>query len=104
MTGDAFDTSIVHADYNAYVAKVRADGAGLVYATYLGGDSGECEKACALSVDAAGNVYATGETDSDDFPTSEGAYDRVYNGAADAFVVRLPTGRYRTYLPLALRD
>ncbi len=107
VTDGAFDTTLGGTD--AYVVKVNADGSDLAYATFLGGSGSECGNGCAIAVDGSGNVYATGDTgsDADDFPTSEGAYDRTYNGAQqDAFMVRLPTQtvQYQIYLPLTLRN
>lgn len=108
VTSGAFDGTIVHADTNAYVAKVSADGGSLLYATYLGGDSGgECVNGCAIAIDGAGNVCVAGDTSANDFPTSEGAYDRSFNaGTQDAFMVRLPTEStgHTIYLPLVLRN
>ena len=49
---------------DAFVAKVKADGTALVYAGYIGGAGGD-GSATAIAVDAAGNAYVTGFTDSD---------------------------------------
>jgi len=65
-------------------------GAALRYSTYLGGSSGEL--AGRVAVDASGNVYVTGTTASQDFPTSAGA-DQTLEGNADAFVTKFaPNG------------
>jgi hypothetical protein len=106
ITSGAYDTTLGGDD--AYVVKVNADGSKLTYATYLGGDSGgECVNGCAIAIDGTGNVYVAGDTSANDFPTSEGAYDRVFNaGTQDAFMVRMsaqPTSR-TIYLPLVLRN
>jgi hypothetical protein len=63
---------------------------GLAYSTFLGGtvnDFGE-----GIAVDERGRAYVTGETSSDDYPTTPGAFDRTFNGEDDAFVTKLPTG------------
>lgn len=53
-------------------------------------------------MDANGDAYIVGWTDSTDFPTTVGAFDREYNEARDAFMTRLSaTGSslvYSTYL------
>ena len=62
------------------------------YATYVGGSS--FEQATAIAVDAAGNAYVTGYTQSTDFPLVN-AYDRSLGrkGDVDVFVSKLnPTG------------
>ncbi len=59
----------------------------LLWATYLGGTGDENGRE--LFVDAAGIVTVAGETNSSTFPTTNGAYDRFYNGVGDVFVTRL---------------
>ena len=39
-----------------------------------------------------GRAYVTGFTNSADYPTTPGAFDTTFNGGADAFVTKLPTG------------
>jgi hypothetical protein len=105
-TFDGYDTSLGGTD-DAFVVKLDPAGNGqadLLYATFLGGNSGT-EIGYALTVDDSGNIYVTGETKSDDFPTSINSYDTSFNGGTyDAFVVRLPTAKYHTHLPLILRN
>src|SRR5262249_31446434 len=92
----------------------------ILYATYLGGS--RFDQARAIALDPVGNIYITGPTQSADFPTTAGAFDRpcgiggscrntepndqlIYD---DAFVTKLdPTGRsivYSTYLGGRLYD
>ena len=76
-------------DGDAFVAKVKADGTGLLYAGYIGGTGSDEGRAIAL--DAAGNAYVTGVTDSDQtsFPVKVGP-DLNYNlGPQDAFVAKV---------------
>jgi uncharacterized protein (TIGR03437 family) len=51
---------------DAFVTRFSADGRQLDYSTYLGGSNEE--QAYNLAVDAAGNAYVTGYTQSPDFP------------------------------------
>jgi hypothetical protein len=72
---------------------------GLVYSTYLGGTGG-FESAEGIALDEAGSAYVTGVTDSTNFPTSAGAFNRSYNGGefGDVFVTKLnPAGSALTY-------
>ncbi len=82
---------ITHNGWNdAFVTRLSVDGSSLVFSTYLGGSSWDFAVACA--VDGAGRVTLAGETNSPNFPTTAGAFDRTYNGgssAGDAFVTRL---------------
>ena len=84
---------------DAFVAKLSADGARLVYSTYLGG-SGE-DHGAAIAVDGGGSAYVTGATISTDFPVVNAA-QRYNGGGQDAFVTRLSAdGNYllfSTYL------
>ncbi|HEY6334143.1 MAG TPA: SBBP repeat-containing protein, partial [Blastocatellia bacterium] len=57
---------------DAFVAKVKPGGSGLVYCGYIGGSSGD--EGYGIAVDSAGNAYVTGETSSDQttFPVKVG--------------------------------
>ncbi len=71
---------------------------GIEYSTFLGGASDDVPRA--IAVDAAGNTYIVGWTQSPDFPATPGAFDRT--GAAsnnlDVFVAKLnPTGTALVY-------
>ncbi len=59
----------------------------LLASTFLGKASYEMAQAIAL--DASGNVYVTGFTDSSEFPTKTGAYDLSYNGIFDVFISKI---------------
>ena len=63
----------------------------LAFSTYLGGAGTDSIRD--VAVDAQGFFYATGGTDSPDFPVTPGAYDRTYNGGGrDVFVAKLTPG------------
>jgi hypothetical protein len=72
-TAGAFDTSLDGHD-DAFVVKVDADGTGLAYASFLGGEM-DYDYGAAIAVDGAGSAYVTGYTESSDFPTTPGAFD-----------------------------
>ncbi|MGQ9793467.1 MAG: DUF7948 domain-containing protein [Anaerolineae bacterium] len=83
-TPGAFDTSYNgddNHDYNdAFVVQLDAAGSGLVYATFLGGGSGD--GGSGIAVDAVGNTYVTGVTYSSDFPTTPGCSIRHTTAAS----------------------
>jgi len=56
--------------------KVNPTGSQFLYTTYLGGS--ELETIGGLTIDASGDVYLTGATNSFDFPTTQGAYDQMF--------------------------
>ena len=79
----------------------RADGAALIYSTYLGGSDNDTGQG--IAVDAAGYAYVTGDTDSPDFPTVH-ALQPTYGGfgLSDGFVAKFTADGtelvYSTYL------
>jgi Bacterial Ig-like domain (group 1)/Beta-propeller repeat len=91
-TPGAFDTSWNGGD-DAFVTKLNPGGSSpLLYSTFLGGSSGPSsnnDRGMAIALDATANAYVTGLTNTTDFPTTPGAFDRTYNGGADAFVTKL---------------
>jgi uncharacterized repeat protein (TIGR01451 family) len=92
----------VGAPDDAYVAKLNATGTALVYATYLGG-SGQ-DAGIAITVDSAGSAYVAGQTGSNDFPVTAGAFQTTNSVASGdvTFITKLnATGTalvYSTYL------
>jgi hypothetical protein len=89
------DTSYNGGDKDAFVAKVNPEGTALVYAGFLGGSG--LDSGSSIAVDADGNAYVTGYTQSRDFPTVVGP-DTSYNGGGDAFVAKVnPSGTGLVY-------
>jgi hypothetical protein len=83
-----------------FVTKFRQGDNALLYSTFLGGI--ESETGRGIAVDASGNAYVTGYTDSTDFPVVN-AYQGTYGGGdTDAFISKLgPDGFtliYSTFL------
>ena len=86
---------------NAFVVKLNAAGSALVYSTYVGGTNNDFVSA--MAVDAWGNAYITGSTQSFNFPTTKGAFQTsLRSGFGNAFVSKLgPAGSallYSTFL------
>ena len=105
VTPGAYDTA--RAGLDAFVVKFSPSGSSLVYSTFLG--AAGREQGYDIAVDAAGNAYVAGLTESEDnpftteydgFPTTPGAFQP--RGSFDAFVTKLnPQGSglvYSTYL------
>jgi uncharacterized protein (TIGR03437 family) len=81
--------------WDAFVVKLNPTGAGLVYSTYLGGNSRDLGRA--IAVDAAGSAYVVGRTDSPDFPSTTGALGACGN-PPQLFVAKLnPVGTALSY-------
>ncbi|HET7215009.1 MAG TPA: SBBP repeat-containing protein [Terriglobia bacterium] len=83
---------------DAFLAKLNVTGS-LVYATYLGGSSIDYGRG--VAVDASGDAFVTGSTQSTDFPTMNPLQVGL-DGGSDAFLAEFdPTGAsllYSTYL------
>ncbi len=95
-------------DADVFVTKLNATGTALIYSSYLGG--GDMDSGLAIAVDSLGCAYLTGETASDDFPTTPSAFANRpgSTGYSDAFAVKLNTAGsaliYSTYLGGSLDD
>lgn len=76
-------------DSDAFVAKIKPDGSGLVYSSYLGGNGADYAYGGAL--DAAGNLYVVGWTASTEFPTVKAF--QTDRGDRDAFLAKVVFGR-----------
>ncbi len=86
VTAGAFQTS-PGGSRDGVVAKLSADAKQVVWASYLGG-SGNDVGTPSIRVDAAGQPYVLGYTNSTNIPTTAGAYDTTFNGAGDVFLAK----------------
>ena len=89
----SFDFSI-NGVFDAFVARVAADGQSLTYAGYIGGSG--ADKGNGIAVDGDGSAYVIGETNSDavSFPGGNGlgglpGPGQVQSGGLDAFVAKI---------------
>ncbi len=80
--------------------KIAANGASVLWATWLGGSADE-QKEASVRVDAAGQPCLLFWTKSADIATTPGAFDRAYHGGQDAYLVKVSADgrslRWATY-------
>ncbi len=91
-TPGAFQTTITAANPNTqtpFVTKLSPDGSSLVYSTLVGAND-SASFASAIALDAQGNAYVTGQTDSLNFPTTAGAFQ---GGVLDPNIFSTNTNR-----------
>ena len=89
---------------DAFVTKLNKSGDAIVYSTYLGGSDDDCGEG--IAVDPSGNAYVAGETLSNDFPITKGAFQPACascsGGTVDTFAAKLSrdgsTLIYSTYI------
>jgi hypothetical protein len=77
-TPGAFQTTFMGVS-DAFITKLNSTGTALIYSTYLG-ESGD-NQGNAIAIDASGNAYITGYTQSSSFPTTDGAFQTELGGA-----------------------
>jgi hypothetical protein len=69
------------------LVEIDASASTELFATYLGGSGDDFGSGIVL--DANGNIYVTGSTDSTDFPVTQGAFQNILGGNTDAFVMKI---------------
>jgi hypothetical protein len=76
---------------DAFIAKLNVNGDALVFSTFLGGSGVEDIGSNGIAVDVRGNIYVTGATTSQDFPTVNPIQPEFGGGlsAGDAFVAKI---------------
>ena len=85
---------------DAFVAKIQPQGAGLAFATYIGGT--DEDHGFGIAVDFARNIYVAGYSKSADFPTTPHALQPTSAGGFDSVILKLRSDGqkllYSTYL------
>jgi uncharacterized repeat protein (TIGR01451 family) len=98
VTPGAYETPAGGNFYDVFVTKISPDGQELIYSSRFGGSKGDAGAGIALRGTRA---YVTGQTTSNNFPVTRGAFDTTLGGNSDAFVTVLnETGTgllYSTY-------
>ncbi len=95
---------------NAFVTELDPNGSALVYSTYLGGSGMQGDFGKGIAVDGSGSAYIVGDAFSPDFPSTQGAYQRVEkaSNSSNVFVTKLNAiGTalvYSTYLGGSVAD
>ena len=72
---------------DAVMFKMDKNHSNLIWSTYIGGSG--VDMGYSLRVDAAGNVFAVGATQSPDFPTTGGTANPAYLGNGDGFIAKV---------------
>ncbi|MGE5458438.1 MAG: SBBP repeat-containing protein, partial [Methanococcaceae archaeon] len=70
--------------WDCFVTKFNSTGTDLVYSTFIGGGYHELNQS--ITLDANGNVFISGKTESTNYPTSSGAFQTYNHGGSDIFV------------------
>ena len=92
--------SVYGGDQDAFLSKLSPSGSSLIFSTYLGGSESEWVYG-GIDLDSSRNVYVTGGTKSDDFPTKDPYQGENAGGYYDIFISKFsPSGFliYSTYL------
>lgn len=75
-----------------FLARFSTSSLTLTFSTFFGG-SGD-DSGWGVTVDGLGNPIVAGTTDSQDLPTSPGAYQRASKGGKDAFIAKFDGNNY----------
>jgi len=96
-TANAYKHTFLSFGVNPMVMKLKSDGSGVLYSTYLGGNNSvdapgwANDYSSAIAVDSNGRAIIVGYATSSDFPTTQSAFQRTSHGGeeGDAFVAKL---------------
>ncbi|MBI5196423.1 MAG: SBBP repeat-containing protein [Nitrospirae bacterium] len=86
VTPSAYSSEL-NGNMDVFVSRLDSSLSNLMASTYLGGWSNDY--ATTLVIDQSDNIYIAGNTFSNNFPVTAGAYDSTFNGSSDAFISRL---------------
>jgi fibronectin type 3 domain-containing protein len=87
VPANGYDDTINGGTRDGFIVKLNHNASKIVAGTYFGGSNYDTIES--LTVDDGGSVVFAGDSDSNDLPTTPGAYDRTYNGFYDIYVAKL---------------
>jgi len=106
LTLNALDDSFNGGRYDGIICKLKRDGSDLLYSSFIGGN--HYDYCNSINVDKNDNIFIIGETYSNNFPTTVGAFDESFNDPVDIFVCKMnidvPILIYSTYIGGSLED
>jgi Beta-propeller repeat/Domain of unknown function (DUF4214) len=86
--------------FDVFVTKLNPSGTSLIFSTFIGAAGNDSSLSIAL--DGSNNIFLSGVTDSPDYPTTVGAFQRTLGSNQSAMVTKLSaagdTIMYSTYL------
>jgi hypothetical protein len=98
-TSNAYN-STMNGSLDMFIVSFSGTNGSLLYSTFVGGSG--MESAYSLDLDSEGNIWATGITDSGDFPMSSSSLYPTHNGSFDAVIFQISkngtTMLYSTFL------
>lgn len=90
-SSDLFQTNNAIEEYagksDLLLVEIDAAASTQLFSTYLGGAGNDSPSGLAL--DAAGNIYVSGSTNSPDLPVTQGVFQTLPGGNIDAFVMKI---------------
>lgn len=86
VTPSAYSVALA-AEEDGFVAKFSPNADQLLWATYVGGNG--IDEVVGLRLDSARNPVIAGYTQSTNFPSRPGSYDRTPNGKTDGFAAKI---------------
>ncbi|MCX8080491.1 MAG: SBBP repeat-containing protein [Bacteroidia bacterium] len=89
VTATAIQTNYGGGNCDAYILLFDQSSNAIIYCSYLGHNSDDFGRAAII--DAAGDIYISGHTQSANFPTVNGSFDISHNGVSDLFVSKIST-------------
>ena len=101
-TAGVVQTAYLGNNSDGFVSKLNPTGTALVYSTYLGGSNNGPDVVRSIAVNAAGDAFVTGETNSHVFPTTPGVFQPTIAANPSGFLSKFnPTATgfvYSTYV------
>lgn len=76
----------INGNKDIFISKLNSEGTDLIFSTFIGGKNDEWF--ASMKMDKYQNIYFTGHTYSDNYPTLN-AYNDFYNGGGDVFITKL---------------